>query len=154
MAVAFNGIERFIEVTNPADIILDVQKDLYSTWKLWQQASTVNAGYAPAFRTFGGDTTVTGQNAPRYFFLTNGWRVRINNGQIVTISLNLYSDDYPSPYVVVAGSGVSDRNSDAVVVTAGGGGGDEVWTVPEKDEVIAYAKKASDNAEQVNNKIN
>lgn len=118
MAVTFNGTERFIEVTDPADLVLDAQRDLYSAWKDWQQASTVNAGYAPAFRTFGGDETVEGQNAPRYYFLTNFWRVRINNGQVVAVALNLYSDNFATPYVVVAGSGVSDRNSDAVSVNS------------------------------------
>lgn len=118
MAVTFNGTERFIEVTDPADLVLDAQRDLYSAWKDWQQASTVNAGYAPAFRTFGGDQTVVGQNAPRYYFLTNGWRVKINNGQVVAVALNLYSDDFATPYVVVSGSGVSDRNSDAVSVNS------------------------------------
>jgi hypothetical protein len=34
-----------------------------------------------------------------------------------------------------------------------GGGGTNVWTAPEKDEVIQYSKKASDNAEQANLKL-
>lgn len=34
-----------------------------------------------------------------------------------------------------------------------GGGGTSVWTEPEKDAVIQYSKKASDNAEQANLKL-
>lgn len=116
MAVVFNGITRQIEVTDSAIFELEAGRELYSAWKRWQQEDTANAGFAPAFRTFGGDPTATGQFAPKYFFLINLWTVLINNGNIVTVALNLYSDDFISPYIVVAGSGVSDRNSDAVNV--------------------------------------
>lgn len=44
-------------------------------------------------------------------------------------------------------------NIENETITGSGGGGSSPWTIPEKDEVIAYAKKASDNAEQVNNKL-
>lgn len=116
MAVVFNGTTRQIEVTDPAIFELDAGKELYSAWKRWQQLDPANAGYAPAFHTFGGDGTATGQFAPKYYFLQNYWRVLINNGNVVAVAINLYSDDYTSPYVVVAGSGVSDRNSDAVSI--------------------------------------
>ena len=118
MAIVFNGVTRQIEVTDPSIIQLDAGKELYSEWKRWQQLDPANGGYAPAFRTFGGDPTATGQNAPKYFFLQNYWRVFINNGNIVSVALNLYSDDFVSPYIVAAGSGVSDRNSDAVSVNS------------------------------------
>ena len=39
-------------------------------------------------------------------------------------------------------------------ITGSGSGGPTVWTELEKEEALAYGKKASDNAEQVNNKIN
>ena len=115
--VVFNGILRQIEITDPADISLDVEQDIYSAWKDWSQVGD-NSKYAPAMRTFGGDPTVQGQAAPKYFFLHNYWVVYINNGEIVNIALNLYSSDFTTPYIVVAGSGVSDRNSDAVSVNS------------------------------------
>jgi hypothetical protein len=65
---------------------------------------------------FGGNGTAPGQTAPKFFFLQNYWRVYINNGNIVSIALNLYTEDYVTPYIVEVGSGVSDRNSDAVNV--------------------------------------
>ena len=120
MAIVFNGIERLIEVTDPADIQLDAAKDIYSAWKVWSQDG-FNSKYAPAFGTttvFGGNPTIAGQNAPRYYFLTNSWRVLIDNGQVVSVGLNLYSEDFTSPYIVGAGSGISDRNSDAVSVNS------------------------------------
>jgi hypothetical protein len=116
MPVVFNGTTRQIEVTDSSIFELEAGKELYSEWKRWQLSDPANAGYAPAFRAFGGDPTATGQTAPKYFFLQNYWRVFINNGNIVSVALNLYSDDFVSPYVVAAGSGVSDRNSDAVNV--------------------------------------
>jgi hypothetical protein len=115
MALVFNGTTRQIEVTDSSIFTLDVGRDIYSEWKRWQQQDTANAGYAPAFRTFGGDATALGQFAPKYYFLINYWTVLINNGNVVSIALNLYSDDFASPYVVLSG-GVSDRNSDAVNV--------------------------------------
>lgn len=118
MAVVFNGITRQIEVTDSAIFELAAGRELYSEWKRWQQLSPANAGYAPAFRTFGGDPTATGQFAPKYYFLINLWTILINNGNIVSVSLNLYSDDFTTPYIVIAGSGVSDRNSDAVSVNS------------------------------------
>jgi hypothetical protein len=116
MAIIFNGTTRQIEVTDVSVFALDAGKEMYSEWKRWQQLSVANAGYAPAFRSFGGDGTAPGQTAPKYYFLINYWTVLIDNGNVVTVSLNLYSDDFITPYIVAAGSGVSDRNSDAVNV--------------------------------------
>lgn len=117
--VTFNGTDRLIEVTDISVFDLDVEYDIYSRWKDWVQASTVNAGYARAFNeasVFGGNPTVGVQFAPKYFFLTNFWRVYINNGNVVNVGLNLYSENYASPYIVGPGSGISDRNSDAVII--------------------------------------
>lgn len=46
---------------------------------------------------------------------------------------------------------VYSNNTAGLVVSAGGGA--SVWTEPEKDEVIQYSRKASDNAEQANLKL-
>lgn len=115
MAVTFNGITRQIIVDDPADVSLDVQDDIYSRWKDWVLDAD-NAKYAPALRAVGGDPTVAGQTAPIFYFTQNLWTVYINNGVIVDVALNLYSDDFSSAFVVAPGSGVSNRNSDAVNV--------------------------------------
>lgn len=117
MPIVFNGVTREIEVTDSSIFSLDVERDVYSEWKRWSQLGT-NGKYAPALRTFGGDGTAPGQIAPKYFFFQNFWRMRINNGNVVSVGLNLYTDNYVTPYVVVPGSGVSDRNSDAVSVNS------------------------------------
>lgn len=118
--VTFNGRDRLIEITDSSVFSLDVEKEIYSEWKRWSQLGS-NAKFAPAFTlssVFGGNPTVSSQSAPKYFFLTNYWRVFINNGNVVSIGLNLYSEDFESPYLVAPGSGVSDRNSDAVNVNS------------------------------------
>ena len=152
MAVVFNGTDRLIEITDVLDFSFDVEKDIYSRWKDWMQISTVNSGYARAFlegTVFGGNTTIPGQAAPKYFILTNYWRVNINNGNVNTIGLNLYSTDFDTPYLITSG-GVIDLNSDSPIIDSGGS---SVWTINEKDEVIQYSKKGSDNAEQANLKL-
>lgn len=114
--VIFNGTDRLIEITDPSDFSLDAEKDIYSAWKDWIREDDNNSKYPYALRTFGGDPTITNQYAPKYFFLQNYWRVFVNNGNVVSVGINLYTDDYTTPYVVGSGSGISDRNSDAVSV--------------------------------------
>lgn len=154
MAVLFNGTDRLIEVTDALDFNFSVALDVYSEWKRWVLLPG-NDRYAFAFSessVFGGNPTSTGQFAPTYFFLTNFWRVRVANGNVVTFSFNLYTENYATPFIVESGSGVINQISDAPTVE-GGGSVQNVWTVPEKNEVIQYSRKASDNAEQANLKL-
>lgn len=119
MPVIFNGTTRQIEITDSSIFSLDAEQDLYSEWKRWSQLSD-NSKYAVAFSVssvFGGNPTVEGQAAPKYFFLTNFWQVLIDNGNVVSVGLNLYTENFTTPYVVGSG-GVSDRNSDAVSVNS------------------------------------
>jgi hypothetical protein len=53
VAVTFNGIERFIEVTDNTVFNLDVERDLYSEWKRWSQIGD-NSKYAPALEPLEG----------------------------------------------------------------------------------------------------
>lgn len=118
MAITFNGSLRRIEITDSADVNFNVERDLYSAWKDWKKLPG-NGGFAFAFRTIGGDPTITGQNAPKYFFLINYWVVYINNGELVNFATNLYTDDFNTPFVIgpTPGSGVgSNKTSDAVNV--------------------------------------
>jgi len=110
----FSGAVREI-IINPGVTNVNVQ-DMYSRWKQWVRDSD-NSKYFQAFTTFGGDPTIPGQFAPRYFFLTNNWQVRVNNNEDVDFETNLYTDNVgTSPFIVGSGSSVSNRNSDAVIV--------------------------------------
>ena len=89
MALIFNGVTRIIELADAGVFTLDVEADIYSKWKDWTQLGD-NSKYAPAMRSFGGDSTIELQAAPKYFFLQNLWKVYINNGNVVSVGLNLY----------------------------------------------------------------
>lgn len=115
--VVFSGSTKEILVNNDVTEI-DVKTDLYSEWKRWAIEDN-NLGYLQAFRTFGGDPTITGQFAPAYFFLTNGWRVIVDSGIEVSVGTNLYTDELDSPFIVSNNSAVSLRNSDAATVDTG-----------------------------------
>jgi len=108
--VTFNGATKRIQV-NTGITQLDVQNDLYSDWKEWVLLSD-NAKYLQAFRTFGGDPTSTTQSAPKYFFLTNDWKILIDNENVV-VQVNLYTEDGSSPFIVQNNGSVSATNSDA-----------------------------------------
>ena len=113
--VTFNGPNKLIVVKEGVTNI-DVQIDLYSEWKHWLTEGD-NSKYDQAFRTFGGDPTNTEETqfAPRYFFLTNGWKVFIDGSSLV-VQINLYTDDGSSPYIVINNGSVSARNSDAQII--------------------------------------
>jgi hypothetical protein len=115
--VTFDGPNKLINL-NPGEDTLDVQIDLYSEWKRWSVLEN-NIKYLQAFRTFGGDQTISGQFAPRYFFLMNGWRIVIDNGIDLLVGTNLYTDELDSPFIVTNDSTVSLNNSDAAVVDTG-----------------------------------
>lgn len=108
----FSGETKRIIVSSGVTSV-DVQ-DMYSRWKDWIQ-TTDNSKYPQALRTFGGDPTIAGQFAPRYFFLTNGWRVQVDYDE-VDFGVNLYTDELEPPVIVAPGAAASIRNSDAVNV--------------------------------------
>lgn len=110
----FDGPNKLIDISGTTEV--DVQ-ELYSSWKEWVLLD--NANYYDAFRTFGGDPTITGQFAPSYYFLQNGWRVNVLSGQSISFGTNLYTEEGDSPFIVAAGSDVTNRNSDAVIVDNG-----------------------------------
>jgi hypothetical protein len=114
--VTFNGIEKEITVDSGVTS-LDVTIDIYSDWKEWAVLSN-NLSYLPALRTFGGDDTASGQKAPRYFFLTNGWRLIITDLNL-SIKGNLYTDEGDTPFVATD-SVITHSTSDAAVVSTGG----------------------------------
>jgi hypothetical protein len=115
--VTFDGPNKLINL-NPGENTLDVQIDLYSEWKRWAVLE-FNLKFEQAFRTFGGDQTIAGQFAPRYFFLTNGWRIVVDNGEDVNIGINLFTDELDTPFIISNNSTVTLRNSDSPVVDTG-----------------------------------
>jgi len=115
--VTFNGIDREINILSGVTT-LDVQIDLYSEWKRWAVLEN-NLKFLQAFRTFGGDQTISGQFAPRYFFLTNGWRIIVDTGEDITVGVNLFTDELDAPFILTNNSTVTLRNSDSPVVDTG-----------------------------------
>ena len=112
MSYTFVGSEKriYIDVSTPD---VDVE-DLYSRWKDWVLEGT-NMQWLPAFRTFGGDVTIEGQTAPKYFFLINGWRVVVD-GFDSTFATNLYTDEGDSAVITLNGATAQIKNSDAPII--------------------------------------
>lgn len=115
--ITFNGVAKEINI-NIGVSVLSVENDLYSEWKRWSNEEN-NLKFEGAFRTFGGDQTIAGQFAPKYFFLTNGWRIVVDSGVDLLVGTNLYTDELDSPFIVTNNSTVSLNNSDAAVVDSG-----------------------------------
>lgn len=115
--VTFDGVNKEILLVFGVET-LDVEVDLYSEWKRWANQE-INLKFLQAFRTFGGDQTIAGQFAPKYFFLTNGWRIVVDSGIDLLVGTNLYTDELDSPFIVTNNSTVSLNNSDAAVVDTG-----------------------------------
>ena len=106
--VTFDGLHKLINI-NSGVTDIDVRIDLYLEWKKWVLIGD-NSKWLAAFRAFGGDPTTINQNAPSYYFLINNWIVKVEN-LIITIHDNLYSDDYPTPYLNI-NSTILSKNSD------------------------------------------
>ena len=146
--VTFDGTTKRITV-NSGVTSLDVTIDLYSDWKEWVLLSD-NSKYLPAFRTFGGDPTASGQYAPSYFFLTNGWRVVVTNLSLA-VSGNLYTDEGTTPFIAT-NSSITHKTSDAAIVSTGGSSGgataEDIWSYPTRE--LTSASTSSLTAEEHN----
>lgn len=116
--VTFDGPNLRI-IVNPGVTKINVESELYSEWKRWLLQSD-NTKYLQAFRTFGGDETIIGQTAPKYFFVLNGWKIVID-GEYVTFASNLYQQDGGEPFIVLNDGGFSNNTSDSPTVSLQGG---------------------------------
>lgn len=127
---SFDGDNKLIYI-NPEISTVDVRTDLYSDWKEWVQVRE-NSKYLPAIRATGGDPVGSGLYAGDIYFLINGWRVVITHDIVMTGVL--YSDDYPSPFIIQPGGGVRSVVSNLVLAydSTGGSGASayEVWNYP------------------------
>ena len=97
--VIFDGVNKLMFVA-PSTTEINVQVDLYSDSKEWLQLFH-NAAFLPPIRAVGGDSLPDGNPLGSTFFVTNGWRIVLDHG--VTFVGNIYSDDYPSPFIVLEG---------------------------------------------------
>lgn len=71
--VTFDGVNKRIYI-NPEVTSLDVEVDIYSSWKEWSLTYD-HLKYLPALRTTGGDPLPGGRRVGQYFFLINGWKL-------------------------------------------------------------------------------
>ena len=129
----FDGAEKKIYI-NPEVTQLDVKADLYSDWKEWVMVRD-NAKYLPAMRSIGGDPIGGGQYAGDLYFLINGWQIIIDH--TVSMTGNLFSDDYDSPFVIVYGGVTSKVSNLAFAYNTTGGS-----TGPSAQQIWEYANRS------------
>jgi len=92
--VTFDGVNKKA-IINEGETTINVDDDLYSDWKEWV-ALRDHLEFSAAFRTVGGDPTVSGQALGETFFTINGWQVVIADS--INFDGNLFSDDFSSPF--------------------------------------------------------
>ena len=97
--VTFDPLTRLISI-NAGVTDINVQRDIYSASKEWLKLEN-NLRFKPPVRATGGDPIPGGSPLGRTFFMINGWRIQLDSS--VTIDGNLYSENYPSPFVNAPG---------------------------------------------------
>lgn len=89
--VTFDGVNKLILV-NQGITSLNVQTDIYSSWKEWLLLGD-NTKYSQALRVVGGDPTIGVEKLDATYFLVNGWRIKPYPGSYdLTITGNLFVD--------------------------------------------------------------
>jgi len=117
--VTFDGTQKLIIINDETNLI-DVQNDVYSSWVEWV-ALRENSKFLNAMRFTGGDATVNGQSTGLVFFMINGWRIFFN--QSVNFIGSIFSDNYPSPFIVPQGTFIGQSVVSSLVTQAVDGGG-------------------------------
>jgi len=112
--VTFDPERKFI-IVNEGVTQLDIHVDVYSDFKEWFKLGT-NAQFLPAIRAVGGDLLPDLTPLGRSYFLINGWRIFLDHA--VTIDGNIYSENFPSPYVVDSGVQLSAQKFSNLVDVA------------------------------------
>lgn len=137
----FDGENKLIFV-NPEESTISIKEDVYSGWKEWA-AVRDNSKYLPAIRTTGGDPIPgTSQFTGDSYFLINGWRFLIDHS--LDIDGVIFSDDYPSPFIEIAGTQIVTNKVSSLVqtVTTESIGGITVPTVQQiRQEIDDYSTK-------------
>lgn len=138
--VTFDPAQKLI-IVNPQETELNVQIDLYSASKEWLLIQN-NFRYRPPMRTVGGDPVPGGSPLGRTFFVTNGWRIYVDHG--MTVDGNLFSDNFPSPFVNAPGTQlVGSKFSNLVDVAEPtiSNVAQDVWNYPVGTEVAGTVGK-------------
>lgn len=91
--VTFDGANKLIKITDPTVLSIDVKSDLYTEWKDWLLTDVENAKWESPFLATGGDPLDLAQTqfSPAFFFLQNGWRIKIDTGSEVSFKYNLFT---------------------------------------------------------------
>lgn len=90
--VTFDGVNKLILV-NPGETSLDIQSDVYSSWKEWAIQED-NLEYLNPFATVGGEPTIEGQRLDVTYFLINGWKIKPYQGTYdLTLVGNIFDVD-------------------------------------------------------------
>lgn len=93
--VTFDGVTKVITIHSEVTT-LDIRKDLYISWVNWVSYDD-NIKYLSALRYSGFDSIGEGAVTGDTYFLTNGWKLRIDISK-VRVTGALYSDDYSTAY--------------------------------------------------------
>lgn len=100
LKVSFHPESRLI-VPGPEVTSLDVQVDVYSASKKWINTYGYNK-FRPPMKVVGGNILPDGSPLGRTYLLSNGWRIYLDHG--ITVTGNLYSENFVSPFLVAGGT--------------------------------------------------
>lgn len=90
--VTFDGVNKLILI-NEGEVSIDVQRDIYSSWKEWARLET-NLKYLDPLATVGGEPTISGQRLDVTYFLINGWKIKPYQGTYdLTLTGNIFDVD-------------------------------------------------------------
>lgn len=90
--VTFDGVNKLI-IINEGEVSIDVQRDIYSSWKEWARLEN-NLQYLDPLATVGGEPTVSGQRLDVTYFLINGWKIKPYQGTYdLTLTGNIFDVD-------------------------------------------------------------
>ena len=96
--VTFDGENKLILI-NDNETEIDIQRDLYSSWKEWALIDDY-AKFPAELSTSGGEPTTSGQALGSAFFLINGWKIRPWNGDYeIAFVGNLFTEDESNPII-------------------------------------------------------
>jgi hypothetical protein len=124
--VTFDGENKIILI-NDGELVLDVQRDIYSAWKEWSLYER-NTQYIPALNTVGGEPTVAGQRLDVTYFLINGWKIKPFPGSyslnIIGNLFDIEGGDIKIPADILGGiaNNISINTNTSVIVRQVSGG--------------------------------
>lgn len=97
--VHFDGPNKYI-VVNHGVTDLTVQNDIYSAWKEWK-VQLDNSKYLQAMSAIGGDPITDTTSVGITYFLENGWRIKMWEGDFdLGVDGNIYTrEPGQSPYI-------------------------------------------------------